>query len=153
LVSATTILSSLPADVRLQRLEALVVASETLNRASGLDDILRAILELIKIQLDCERATAFLLDARTGQLHARQMSGSQHVEIVLEKGVGIAGYVAEKGESVLINDVTADARFDSSTDRRTGFITRNMLCVPLRNPECVLMGSLQASNRRGGEFA
>jgi serine phosphatase RsbU (regulator of sigma subunit) len=153
LVSATAILSNLPDDVRLQRLEALVVASETLNRASGLDDILQAILELIKTQLDCERATAFLRDKRTGKLHARQMSGSHHVEIVLEKGVGVAGYVAERGESVLINDVNADPRFDPSTDRRTGFITRNMLCVPLRNPEGVLMGSLQAINRRGGEFS
>jgi sigma-B regulation protein RsbU (phosphoserine phosphatase) len=153
LVSATAILSNLPDDIRLQRLEALVVASETLNRASGLDDILQAILELIKTQLDCERATAFLRDKRTGKLHARQTSGSQHVEIVLEKGVGLAGYVAEQGESVLINDVNADPRFDPSTDRRTGFVTRNMLCVPLRNPEGVLMGSLQAINRRGGEFS
>lgn len=153
LASATTILSNLPDDVRLQRLEALVVASETLNRASGLDDILQAILDLIKTQLDCERATAFLRDRRTGKLHARQMSGSQRVEIVLERGVGVAGYVAEKGESLLINDVSADPRFDPSTDRRTGFITRNMLCVPLRNPEGELMGSLQAINRRGGEFS
>jgi phosphoserine phosphatase RsbU/P len=153
LVSATSILSSLPDDLRLQRLEALVVASETLNRASGLDDILQAILTLIKTQLDCERATAFLNDRRTGKLHARQMSGSQHVEIVLEKGVGVAGYVAETGESVLINDVGSDARFDPSTDRRTGFVTRNMLCVPLRKPEGTLLGSLQAINRRDVEFS
>jgi sigma-B regulation protein RsbU (phosphoserine phosphatase) len=151
--SATAILSSLPGDLRLQRLEALVIASETLNRASGLDDILQAILTLIKTQLACERATAFLHDRRTGKLHARQMSGSQHVEIVLDKGVGVAGYVAETGESVLINDVGSDPRFDPSTDRRTGFVTTNMLCVPLRNPEGALMGSLQAINRRDGEFS
>jgi sigma-B regulation protein RsbU (phosphoserine phosphatase) len=134
-------------------LEALVVASETLNRASGLDDILQAILTLIKTQLDCERATAFLKDRRTGKLHARQMSGSKHVEIVLEKGVGVAGYVTETGESALINDVGSDPRFDASTDRRTGFVTRSMLCVPLKNPEGALMGSLQAINRRGEEFS
>jgi serine phosphatase RsbU (regulator of sigma subunit) len=153
LAGTTAILSQLPLELRLQRLEALVVASETLNRASGLDDILQAILTLIKTQLDCERATAFLNDHRTGKLHARQMSGSEHVEIVLEKGVGVAGYVAETGESALINDVGSDPRFDASTDRRTGFITRNMLCVPLRKPEGVLMGSLQAINRRGEGFS
>ncbi|MDQ3817646.1 MAG: SpoIIE family protein phosphatase [Acidobacteriota bacterium] len=153
MTSATAILSSLPDEVRLQRLEALVIASETLNRASGLDDILQAILELVKAQLDCERATAFLRDARTGKLHARQMSGFERVEIVLERGVGLAGFVAETGESILINDVAADPRFDSSTDKRTGFVTRNMLCVPLKNPEGELMGALQAINRRGAEFA
>jgi sigma-B regulation protein RsbU (phosphoserine phosphatase) len=153
LASTTAILSNLPDDLRLQRLEALVVASETLNRASGLDDILQAILTLIKTQLECERATAFLNDRRTGKLHARQMSGSQHVEIVLEKGVGVAGYVAKTGESVLINDVNSDSRFDPSTDRRTGFTTSNMLCVPLRKPEGTLMGSLQAINKLEGEFS
>ena len=153
MTSATASLRNLPDEVRLQRLEALVNASETLNRASGLDDILQAILELVKTQLEAERATAFLWDARTGRLHARQMSGSERVEIVLEKGVGVAGYVAETGESLLINDVALDARFDSSTDKRTGFVTRNMLCVPLKNPEGELMGALQAINRRSGEFS
>ena len=151
--STTAILSDMPHDLRLQRLEALVVASETLTRASGLDDILQAILTLIKTQLNCERATAFLNDRRTGKLHARQMSGSRHVEIVLEKGVGVAGYVAETGESVLVNDVGTDTRFDPSTDKRTGFLTKNMLCVPLRNPEGNLMGSLQAINHLNEEFS
>jgi sigma-B regulation protein RsbU (phosphoserine phosphatase) len=153
LTSATAILSNLPDEIRLQRLEALVAASETLNRASGLDDILQAILQLVKVQLDCERATAFLNDARTGKLHARQMTGAERIEIVLEKGIGVAGYVAETGESLLINDVTSDSRFDSSTDKRTGFLTRNMLCVPLRNPEGELMGALQAINRNGTVFS
>jgi serine phosphatase RsbU (regulator of sigma subunit) len=142
----------LPDDLRLHRLEALVVASESLNRASGLDDILHVILELIQTQLDCERATVFLRDGRTGKLHARQMIGSERIEIVLEKGVGVAGYVAEHGESVLLDDVHADPRFDPSTDHRTGFLTRTMLCVPLRSPEGVLMGSLQAINARRERF-
>lgn len=152
MASATDALSNLPQDVRILRLEALVEASETLNRATGLDDILHSILDLITAQLDCERATAFLRDRRTGKLHARQMTGSTQIEIVLEKGVGIAGYVAETGESLLINDVRADARFDPSTDLRTGFTTKTMLCVPLRKMGGDVMGTLQAINSRRGEF-
>lgn len=152
MASAITILRGLPESLRLQRLEALVVASEALNRASGLDDILHAILDLISTQLDCERATVFLHDQRTGKLHARRMAGSQHVEIVLERGMGVAGYVAEKGESVLINDVRSDPRFDSSIDRRTGFLTKTMLCVPLRKSEGALLGSVQAINARAERF-
>jgi sigma-B regulation protein RsbU (phosphoserine phosphatase) len=153
LVSAITALSHLPDDERLHRLEALVTASEALTRASGLNDILKTILELIPVQLDCERATAFLHDRRTGKLHARQMSGPLNIEIVLERGVGIAGYVADKGESVLINDVQNDPRFDRATDRRTGFVTLHMLCVPLRSSDGALMGSLQAINSRRGGFS
>jgi phosphoserine phosphatase RsbU/P len=153
LPSATTILSDLPDDVRLHRLEALVAASEALQRASGLDDILHVILDLVSTQLECERATVFLRDRRTGRLHARQVTGSTPLDIVLERGVGVAGFVAETGENVLINDVRSDPRFDPSTDRRTGFLTRNMLCVPLRKPEGELMGSLQAINSRREQFS
>ena len=152
MASATTALSNLPQEVRILRLEALVEASETLNHASGLDDILHAILDLITAQFDCERATAFLRDRRTGKLHARQMTGSSQIEIVLEKGVGIASYVTETGESLLINDVRADARFDPSTDLRTGFTTQTMLCVPLRKMGDTVMGALQAINSRRGAF-
>jgi sigma-B regulation protein RsbU (phosphoserine phosphatase) len=153
LASATDALCNLPQDVRMLRLEALVEASATLNRASGLDDILHSILDLITAQLDCERATAFLRDQRTGKLHARQMTGGAPIEIVLEKGVGLAGYVAETGESLLINDVRSDTRFDPSTDQRTGFITRTMLCVPLRKPGGTIMGTLQAINARRDGFS
>jgi phosphoserine phosphatase RsbU/P len=145
-------LDDLPVEVRLHRLEALVAASESLNRASGLNEILRTILDHLYQQLRCERATVFLLDGRTGKLHARQMIGSEHIEILLERGRGIAGYVAERGESVLINDVQSDPRFDPTTDHRTGYRTRTMLCVPLRKPEGTLLGSLQAINAEGGSF-
>ncbi len=151
--ATTAAFQELPLDVRLQRLEALVAASEWLNRASGLDVILQTMLDLMSAQLCCERATVFLHDERTGKLHARQMIGSERIEILLERGVGIAGFVAEQGESVLINDVQADPRFDRATDLRTGFTTRTMLCVPLRKPEGTLIGSLQAINARAGEFS
>ncbi|MBC7909967.1 MAG: GAF domain-containing protein [Pyrinomonadaceae bacterium] len=151
--NATIALRNLPDDVRLLRLEALVAASEALNRASGLDDILSVILDLVSTQLDCERGTVFLRDRRTDKLHARQMIGSERIEIILERGVGIAGHVAESGESVFINDVQADPRFDSTTDVRTGFKTKTMLCVPLRKPDEPPLGSLQAINARGGHFS
>lgn len=153
MLSATPAFNDLPVEVRLHRMEALVDASQALNRVTGLDDILHTILDLIKDQLNCDRSTVFLCDKRTGKLHARRMSGSEHIEIVLERGVGIAGYVAESGESVLINDVHADPRFDPSTDKRTGYLTRNMLCVPLRKPGGKPMGSLQAINSHAGGFS
>ena len=152
LSNATNALRNLPDEVRLVRLEALVAASESLNRASGLDDILHVILDLVSEQLDCERATVFLRDKRTDKLHARQTIGSDRIEIILERGVGIAGFVAESGTSVRIDDVKTDLRFDSTTDMRTGFVTKSMLCVPLMKPEGTLVGSLQALNARKGQF-
>ncbi|MBA2502067.1 MAG: GAF domain-containing protein, partial [Pyrinomonadaceae bacterium] len=151
--SVTVRLNDLPVEVRLERLEALVAASRALNLASGLDDILQTILTLVSQQLNCERATVFLRDERTSKLHARQMTGSAPVEIVLERGVGVAGHVAETGESVLLDDAHADPRFDAATDKRISFRTRAMLCVALRKPDGELLGAVQAINKRDGLFS
>jgi adenylate cyclase len=159
MLNATELLKALPADVRLARMEALVDASQQLNRTSGLSETLYSILELVSIQLGVERVTVFLFDERSGKLHARQMTNRQRpgadeqIEIVLEPGKGLAGYVAQSGESLLLNDVRADARFDSSFDERTGFVTRTMLCVPLHKADGKLLGALQAINLVGGEFS
>lgn len=150
--SAISVLRNLPNEVRLERLEALVYASETLNKAQDLDEILHSILDLVQEQLDCERATVFLLDQRTNKLHARQMIGSEPIEIILDRGIGIAGSVFETSESVVINDVQSDQRFDRETDLRTGFHTRTMLCVPLKKVGGETIGVLQAINSRKGSF-
>ena len=151
--SAVAALKNLPAALRLQRLEALVTASEALNCVSGLDCILQEILNLITVQLVCERATVFLCDKRTGHLHARQTVGGAPVEIILEHGVGIAGHVVVSGESVWLNDVRQDPRFDPATDLRTGFHTATMICVPLRKLDGATLGTLQAINARSGAFS
>ena len=151
--SAISALRNLPSDVRLERLEALVYASEALNKAQDLDEILFSILDLVQEQLDCERATVFLLDQRTNKLHARQMVGSEPIEIILERSAGIAGSVFETSESVVINDVQSDERFDRETDLRTGFHTETMLCVPLRKVGGETIGVLQAINARRGAFS
>jgi len=151
--SSISVLKNLPNDVRLERLEALVYASETLNKAQDLDGILFSILDLVQVQLDCERATVFLLDQRTGKLHARQMIGSERIEIILERSVGIAGSVFDTSESVLINDVQSDKRFNREIDVRTGFLTKTMLCVPLRKVGGETIGVLQAINTRSNVFS
>lgn len=152
--SAITVLENLPDEVRLERLEALVVASEALNKAQDLDDILFSILDLVQVQLNCERATVFLLDQRTNKLHARQMIGAEDpFEIILDRGTGIAGSVFETSGSVIINDVQSDERFNRDTDLRTGFVTKTMLCVPLRKVGGGTIGVLQAINARSGAFS
>lgn len=151
--SSISVLKNLPNDVRLERLEALVYASETLNKAQDLDEILFSILDLVQEQLNCERATVFLLDRRTNKLHARQMIGSERIEIILERGVGIAGIVFETSQSLVINDVQSDDRFNREIDLRTGFMTKTMLCVPLRKVGSETIGVLQAINTRGDVFS
>ncbi|MCP9493943.1 MAG: SpoIIE family protein phosphatase [Pyrinomonadaceae bacterium MAG19_C2-C3] len=151
--TATRFLETLPTDVRLIRMEALVHAGIALNRAANLDEILLEILNHISTQLECDRATAFLLDERTGQLHARQMAGSEFIEIVMDATRGVVGQVVTTGESMIIDDAHASPYFDDSVDRRTGYHTHTILCVPLLNADGKILGAVQAINRHQGFFS
>ena len=69
----------------------------------------------------------------------------------LKKGAGIAGWVAESGEPVIINDAYSDQRFYSKIDNRSGFRTDSMICIPLQVNERVI-GVMQAINKQDGNF-
>lgn len=70
-------------------------------------------------------------------------------EIRLPWGKGILGYVAEKGESVNIEDCYRDSRFDRTVDRKTGYTTRSMLCMPIFDNEGEVLGVAQVINKNG----
>ena len=77
--------------------------------------------------------------------------GDKVKEIRLKKGEGIAGWVAEKGEAIIIHDVQSDQRFFKTADKRSTFITRDMVCVPVKTKDKVI-GVLEAINRKNGIF-
>jgi len=70
----------------------------------------------------------------------------------LKRGQGIAGWVAEHKEPVIITDAYSDQRFFSGVDHRSGFRTHSMICIPLQVDERTI-GILQAINRQFGRFS
>ena len=102
--------------------------------------------------IEFDRGTVFRVDAETCQLIAVHADGASSAQIALNMKLGIAGFVAMTGEPLLIPDAHADARFDASFDRRTGYHTRNILCVPLLGPNDDALGVIQVINRRDGDF-
>lgn len=69
----------------------------------------------------------------------------------LKLGQGIIGYVAARGEPVIVRDVTTYPHFCPDIDRETGFVTRSVLCVPMISQGKVI-GVLEVLNKCGGEF-
>ncbi len=59
---------------------------------------------------------------------------------------GLAGFVATRGEPVLVHNVSADIRHDPGLDAETGYRTRSMLAVPLKDSRDELHGCLQLLN-------
>ena len=106
----------------------------------------------IRNQIRCDRGTVFGLEARTGRLVSIYADGGNGRTLSLNMKLGIAGMVAVTGHSVLIEDAWNDPRFDRTVDQRTGYRTRSMLCVPLKNGSGQTVGVVQAINRHDGGF-
>lgn len=136
----------------IQRLESLIEASKLLNTTLDLDELLRVILNLTTSNLDADRGTIYLIDHERKELWSRVLKGKELVEIRLPLGTGIAGSVAETGQTVNLEDAWKDKRFFSAFDVRTGYVTRTMLCMPMLNREKKIIGVFQIINKHAGVF-
>jgi len=136
----------------LNKLSFLVEATKALNSTLDLSELLGRILEVAKNQVDAERGTLFLVDEKTNEIWSLIAHGLEKQEIRLPIGKGIAGHVAQTGEIVLIPDAYADPRFNPDVDKRTGYRTRSILCLPIRNKAGRITATLQLLNKKQGVF-
>jgi putative methionine-R-sulfoxide reductase with GAF domain len=99
-----------------------------------LQRVLQLIMDKSKLLMRCEASSLMLVDEKTQELVfsiATGSRGSAMKEFRFPIGKGIAGYVAMTGEPLLVPDAYADPRFNKEADKRSGFVTRSILCVPL----------------------
>jgi sigma-B regulation protein RsbU (phosphoserine phosphatase) len=109
--------------------------SRAIDYSNDLDSLLAFILKKAKDLLKVESASMMLVDEKANELEFKVVLGPKSETVKpfrLPIGQGISGWVAEHGEAILIEDVYSDPRFDPSFDKRSGYRTRSMLCVPLK---------------------
>lgn len=126
-----------------------------INSKMDLRSLLATIMDAAEVLMDAEASSLMLLDRDTGELIITVPTGPSGSEIFgkkIPRGSGIAGWVALKGEPLLVNDVSKDERFlGDITDG--DFRTRNVLCVPMVNSEGEVIGILEAINKKAaGRF-
>jgi len=135
----------------LERARAVGAALRRVGMAVGstseLEELLTLIVGTTTEVLDAERATLYLLDEE-GRLVSRVKKGGELEEIVLDVGQGIAGQVAATGEPVSVRNAYDDERFDRDWDERSGFRTRSILGVPVKNSGGDTIGVLQVLNKK-----
>ena len=111
----------------------------------------RVMIEATKM-LNADRATLFLHDPKTSELFSRIAMGDNVGEIRLPDNVGIAGSVFQSRETINIPHAYADLRFNPAFDKKTGYFTRSILCVPIMNKDGICIGCTQVLNKSGGGF-
>lgn len=134
------------------KITVITEIGSALGTALKLDDLLAVVMDKVTRLMDAERSTLFLVDAERGELWSKVTQGVKNTEIRLRIGQGIAGWVAQTGQSINIRDAYSDPRFNPDYDARTGFQTRSILCQPIRNQDGEILGVLQVLNRRRGPF-
>ncbi|MDY6913806.1 MAG: GAF domain-containing SpoIIE family protein phosphatase [Planctomycetota bacterium] len=115
-----------------------------------LDELLGHIIDRSMELLDAERASLFLYEPASQELVSRIAAGVEEIRFPADRGVASAA--VQTGQTINIPDAYADSRFNPDIDRKTGFRTRNILSVPLRDYEDQLVGVLQVLNKRSGNF-
>ncbi len=140
---------------QLEATRALAETARAVTATLQLDEVLQRILSETTRSLNCEAASLALIDEETGELEFRNVLGGAGEKIVglrLPKGEGIAGWVAEHGEELVVPDVQSDERFYSGADEEAGFETQTIAAVPIRVQKRII-GVLEAINPRPGEFS
>jgi adenylate cyclase len=132
-----------------QLLEVTSAIAAELN----LDVLLKKIIGVTTQMLDADRATLFIYDAKNDQLFSRVAMGLETKEIRIPSAAGIAGACFTSGETINIPDAYADERFNPAVDKKTGYRTRSILCMPVKNKDGEKLGVVQVLNKRGGPFA
>lgn len=141
-------------DRSVKQFATLTDVDALLNSTLDQKVIRKRAMEAITLLMDAEVGSLLLVDDEKTELYfevALGEKGDKVKEIRLKMGEGIAGWVAEHGEPLLIQDVRKDPRFYKSADKKTDFVTRNMICVPVKVKNKTI-GVLQAINRKGSVF-
>jgi signal transduction histidine kinase len=138
----------------LKRMERLMDISRILVSTLDLPKLLQQIV-LAAIELtDTEAASIMLFDPQSGELRFEATtspgdSGLQGIVVPVEGS--IAGWIVTHSEPLVVPDTTKDARWSHKVDKKTAFITRSILGVPLLTRDKTL-GALEALNKRNGTF-
>jgi two-component system NtrC family sensor kinase len=139
---------------RNEELSALIEINRVVTSSLELDEVLEATIQGIREILHVEAGSLVMVDEETGCLVSRKTFSPERGWIAgrtIQLGEGIVGYVAESGNSKLVNDVERDAHFSAEVDEEAGFTSREILCVPLRVRDRVL-GAIEVINKLGGKF-
>jgi Nif-specific regulatory protein len=134
-----------------ERLSAILAICQKMNSERDLNALLDLIAREAINLLDCDRASIFLLDRKTNELWSKVALGSGEI-LRFDASLGIVGHTVSTGQAVNVSDAYQDARFYTAIDDRSGYRTRNVLAVPVRNQRSLIIGAFEVLNKRIGPF-
>jgi adenylate cyclase len=137
---------------KLRTSELLLSVSQKIAGLKNLSEILWTIIETTTETLNADRGSLFLNDPLTGELYSRVAQGELIREIRILNTTGIAGSIFQSGVGEIIHDAYSDERFNSKIDEQTGYVTKNIVCAPVKTVRGDVIGVIQILNKKRGRF-
>jgi putative methionine-R-sulfoxide reductase with GAF domain len=134
------------------RLNLLLEINASINSTRSLDELLSKITNTTSVIMRSEASSIALLDVTTDELVFQFVHGSASDAIRTFRvpvGKGISGWVAKYGVPLIVPDAHKDPRFNGTADAKSNFVTKAVICVPLKREDKVV-GILQSLNRKDG---
>ena len=144
--------SFIPNEIKDDALLALLQVGRTIAIETNIDSLLTMIAQQIQQALQADRCTVFLLDDETQELWSKVALGLEMQEIRFPATKGLAGHVAMTGETINIKNAYESEYFNKEIDLKTGYKTKNILCMPIRNLSHQIVGVFQVLNKLEGDF-
>ncbi len=134
----------------IEKLKFLSSLPLLLNSSLDFRRVISIALTNIRKELASEAATIFLREGNLNEIRFWALDNDDSSKLLGKKmpaGRGIVGWVIDRQESVLSNDVKSDSRFFNVIDEESGFKTRQIICVPLTTQGNRKLGALQILNK------
>ena len=127
---------------------ALVKIGQAVAAEKDINVLIRTIAEETKIALNADRCTVFLYDKETDELYSKVATGlDDFEELRIPANKGLAAHVVKTGETINIKDAYKDKRFNKAVDKQTGYRTKTILCMPIKNFNQEIIGVFQVLNK------
>ncbi len=141
-------------EARLVGLSSLMEVSALINSTLDLDKLLELVMEKAQSVMHAEASSVMLINEETQRLECKIALGEVGDQVVqvlhLNKGQGVAGWVWQQDQPLMVPDVSKDQRFFRDMDRQSGFQTRTILAAPLKAKERII-GVAEVINRTDGK--
>lgn len=135
------------------QLDRINKAAHLVNSNVKIDDVLRNIVDVSVSICEADRGTLYLVDKSKNELWSKVLKGNEPKRITLKIGDGFAGWAAANKEIVNVKEASEDKRFNDTFDKESGYVTRSVLCFPIKNKNDDVLGVMQLLNSKNGIFS
>lgn len=122
-----------------------------IEKERNIDNVLRVLSDMARELVESDRCTLWLLNEEQNVFWTKIAHGLED-KIEVPADMGIISLAKKENDSFIISDPYSHPHFNDDIDEQTGYKTKNIMVVPIRNIHNEVMGVYQAINKINGDF-